>query len=90
MALGASQAARWQAYQTRARMSAHLWFQILTAIFLAWIGLTLYVVWRATGDYFPGLQHQYFWRWVFCGMLTDTPLLNLFATRLRIPAGGVW
>src|SRR5712692_2523979 len=90
MALEASQAARWQAYQTRARMSAHLWFQILTAILLGWIGLTLYVVWRATGDYFPALQHQYFWRWVFCGILTDTPLLNLFATRLRIPAGGVW
>ncbi len=90
MALGASQAARWQAYQTRARMSAHLWFQILTTILLGWIGLTLYVVWRATGDYFPGLQHQYFWRWVFCGILTDTPLLNLFAARLRIPAGGAW
>jgi energy-coupling factor transporter ATP-binding protein EcfA2 len=90
MALGASQAARWQAYQTRARMSAHLWFQILTAIFLGWIGLTLYVVWRATGDYFPGLQHQYFWCWVFCGILTDTPLLDLLAPRLRIPAGGVW
>jgi hypothetical protein len=71
-------------------MSAHLWFQILTAIFVGWIGLTLYVVWRATGDYFPGLRHQYFWRWVFCGILTDTPLLNLFAARIRIPAGGVW
>ena len=90
MALGASRAARWQAYQSRARMGAHLWFQILTAILLGWVGLTLYVVWRATGDYFPGLQHQYFWRWVFCGILTDTPIINLFAQRLRIPAGGVW
>jgi hypothetical protein len=44
VAFGASEAARWQAYQTRARMGAHLWFQIFTWVLLGWIGLTIYVV----------------------------------------------
>ena len=82
MALGASEAARWQAYQTRARMGAHLWFQILTVALLGWVGLTLYVVWYETGAYYPALQHAYFGRWVICGIITNTPLLNLFAPRL--------
>src|SRR6266700_4013454 len=61
MAFGASEAARWQAYQTRARMSAHLWFQIITIAVLGWVVLTLYVVWRQTGVFYPQLDHQYFW-----------------------------
>jgi len=90
MALGASQAARWQAYQTRARMSARLWLQIFTVTIFAWIALTMYVVWRATGNFFPQLDHQYFWRWVGCGIITETPFLNLFVPRLDLPAAGRW
>jgi hypothetical protein len=90
MAFGASEAARWQAYQTRARMGAHLWFQIITIAVLSWIVLTLYVVWRQTGLFYPQLDHQYFWYWVFCGIIIDTPLLNLCAPNLKVPAPGGW
>jgi hypothetical protein len=76
MAFGASEAARWQACQTRARMGAHLWFQIITIAVLSWVVLTLYVVWRQTGVFYPQLDHQYFWYWVFCGIIIDTPLLQ--------------
>src|SRR5438874_613784 len=90
MAFGASQAARWQAYQTRARMGAHLWFQIISAVLFGWLALTLYVVWYETGTYYPWLEHAYFWRWAICGIITETPLLNLFAPRLKVPAAGSW
>jgi hypothetical protein len=90
MAFGASEAARWQAYQTRARMGAHLWFQIFTWVLLGWIGLTIYVVWYETGAYWPALQHAYFWRWVICGIISGTPLLDFFAPRLYVPAAGHW
>ena len=90
MAFGASEAARWQAYQTRARMGAHLWFQIFTWVLLGWIGLTIYVVWYETGAYSPALQHAYFWRWVICGIISRTPLLDYFAPRLYVPAAGHW
>jgi hypothetical protein len=90
MAFGASEAARWQAYQTRARMGAHLWFQIITVVVMGWLALTMSVIWYETGTYYPDLRHAYFWRWVICGIITDTPLLNLFAPRLKVPAGGSW
>jgi hypothetical protein len=90
MALGASEAARWQAYQTRARMGAHLWFQILTVALLGWAALTLYVVWYETGAYYPALQHAYFGRWVICGIITNTPILKLCAPRLSVPVAGGW
>jgi len=90
MAFGASEAARWQAYQTRARMGAHLWFQIITTAVLGWVALTLYVVWRQTGVFYPQLDHQYFWYWVFCGIIVDTPLLDLCAPNLKVPAPGGW
>jgi len=46
VALGASEAARWQAYQTRARMGAQLWFRVFVWMVLGWIALTVYVVWH--------------------------------------------
>jgi hypothetical protein len=90
MALGASEAARWQAYQTRARMGVHLWFQILAWVLVAWIGLTFYLVWYETGEYYPQLNHAYFWQWVICGILTRTPVLDTIALRCSIPANGLW
>jgi len=90
VAFGASEAARWQAYQTRARMGVHLWFQIFTWVLLGWIGLTIYVVWYETGAYWPALQHAYFWRWVICGIISRAPLLDYFAPRLYVPAAGHW
>ncbi len=90
MAFGASEAARWQAYQTRARMGAHLWFQIITITVLGWVVLTFYVVWRQTGVFYPQLDHQYFWYWVLCGIVIDTPLLDLCAANLKVPAPGGW
>ena len=81
----ASQAARWQAYQTRARMSMHLWFQIISTAILFWLFITLYVVWWTTGLYYPALHHQYFGRWVLGGIFTRTPLLNLYAPRIKFP-----
>src|SRR5215472_14465943 len=60
MGLSASDAARFQAYRTRARMGVQLWRQALTLTLLAWAALTTYVVWRQTGVFFPDLQHTYF------------------------------
>jgi hypothetical protein len=76
---GASEAARWQAYQTRARMGLRLWLQILVGILLLWSLLTIYVVWYETGQYFPELQHTYFGHWAICGLVTQTPLMRLLA-----------
>ena len=73
MASGASQAARWQAYQTRARMGAQLWFEVMILTLASWAALTMYVVWQRTGEFFPQLNHAYFWRWVICGILTWLP-----------------
>jgi hypothetical protein len=70
-------------------MGAHLWFQIITAMILGWVVLTMYVVWRQT-DAYPQLGHQYFWYWVFCGIITQTPLLDLCAPNLKVPAPDGW
>ena len=48
MDFSASDAARWQAYQTRARIGARIWFRAIKATLLLWIGLTIYVVWAET------------------------------------------
>ena len=90
MALGASEAARWQAYQTRARMSAQLWFRVFVWMVLGWIALTVYVVWHETGVYFPQIQHAYFWRWMLCGILLRTPLIHTVVLRCSLPANGAW
>jgi energy-coupling factor transporter ATP-binding protein EcfA2 len=90
MASGASQAARWQAYQTRARMGAQLWFEIMMLTLLSWAALTMYVIWQRTGMFFPQLNHAFFWRWVICGILTWTPLINTMASRCSVPADGHW
>ena len=87
---GASEAARWQAYQTRARMGANLWLQILTMMIFGWITLTLYIIWYETGAFFPALGHAYFWRWVIGGIITRAPLLNLLAPQLKMPIAGRW
>jgi energy-coupling factor transporter ATP-binding protein EcfA2 len=84
----ASQAARWQAYQTRARMSMHLWYQIITALIFFWLFITFYVVWWTTGLYYPAIRqwhHPYFLRWVLGGIFTRTPLLNSYAARMKFP-----
>jgi energy-coupling factor transporter ATP-binding protein EcfA2 len=90
MAFGASEAARFQAYQTRARMGAQLWGGVLMFTLLGWVALTMYVVWRQTGEFFPQLGHQYFWRWVICGVFTHTPLIDTIALRCSVPADGAW
>src|SRR5580704_3951947 len=87
---GASEAARWQAYQTRARMGANLWLQILTMTIFGWISLTLCIIWHETGAFFPRLGHAYFCRWVIGGIITRAPLLNLFAPQLKMPLAGRW
>jgi type IV secretory pathway TraG/TraD family ATPase VirD4 len=90
MALGASQAARFQAYQTRARMGAKLWWIALKWTGVAWIALTFYVVWRQTGVFFPQLQHAYFWHWVIWGILTSIPIVRVAALRCSTYANGEW
>jgi type IV secretory pathway TraG/TraD family ATPase VirD4 len=89
-ARGASEAARWQAYQTRARMGVRLWVQILMGVLMLWAGFTGYVIWYETGQYFPQLQHLYFGQWVFCGILTRTFLASFFVPWCKIPMNGAW
>jgi hypothetical protein len=90
MGFGASDAARFQAYNTRARMGAQLIGQVIFLVILAWAALTLYLVWRHTGN-LRGLNHAYFFRWAICGLLVRTPVLSRFAARTSVPLdGGGW
>jgi type IV secretory pathway TraG/TraD family ATPase VirD4 len=90
MAFGGSDAARFQAYQTRARMGAALWSRIILWTILGWFALTMWVVWHETGSYFPQLGHQYFWRWVICSTLLRIPFIDTIALRCMVPANGTW
>jgi hypothetical protein len=90
MAVTASEAARWQAYQTRARMGAQLWTQGLGAAFIVWILLTTYVVWHQTTYRFPGLGHPFFFRWMLGSILMRTPGINAYSGGWPIPAQGQW
>jgi type IV secretory pathway TraG/TraD family ATPase VirD4 len=90
MAFGTSEAARWQAAQTRARIGAGLWLTIIRVGVLVWLALTLLVVWYATGVYFPQLDHAHFWLWVFSGIFTGLPILDQLAAYMKLPIDGVW
>src|SRR5437870_4177646 len=72
----ASQAARWQAYQTRARMGVQLWFQIGRWVLLGWVALTVFLVWHETGRYFPEVDHAYFLYWMLGGVLSRLPIVG--------------
>jgi type IV secretory pathway TraG/TraD family ATPase VirD4 len=85
---GASEAARWQAYQTRARMGVKLWFQVFLLVLLGWFILTIYAVWHETGEYFPQLSHAYFGRWVLCALLIKAPLIGDTMRCLPMPLNG--
>jgi hypothetical protein len=86
MAFSGSDAARFQAYQTRARMGAQLWGRVFVWTLFAWVALTFYMVWRDTGLAFPQLHHVYFWHWVLCGALSHAPGFRTLA----VPIKGAW
>jgi hypothetical protein len=86
MGFSGSDAARFQAYQTRARMGAQLWGRLLISALIVWLALTFYMVWRHTGLAFPQLDHAYFWPWVLCGMLSHAPGFRT----LTLPLNGAW
>jgi hypothetical protein len=90
MAFGSSEAARWQAAQTRARIGVGLWLTIIRISVLGWLALTFFVVWYATGAYFPQLDHAHFWLWVFCGFFTGLPVFDQLATYMKVPIDGAW
>jgi len=71
-------------------MSAALWSGALRAIFFMWVALTLWVIWYRVGLYLPELHHQYFGRWILCGILNDTPLVRRLGVRLPMRADGAW
>jgi len=81
-----SQAARYQIYQTRAKMSATLWINAILAIVSVWLGITIWVVHHETGQ----LHYQYWWWWMIGGVVTRTPLLNMLAPHLPMRADGQW
>jgi type IV secretory pathway TraG/TraD family ATPase VirD4 len=90
MRTGVSDGAIFQSYQTRARLSAKLYFNIARATLLIWVLFNIWLVWYETGRYFPQVAHQYFWRWVICSTLMRIPLVNTLVLRCLIPANGVW
>jgi hypothetical protein len=90
MNLGASQAARWQATQTRARMGASIWWTVVKFTLIAWVLLTIGVIWYGTGRDSPQLHHRYFWRWIFCGIFSDVPILNILGAHMIVPLEGHW
>src|SRR5215467_8224903 len=90
MRLGSSHAAEFQSLQTRAKMGAALWLRALRSLIFLWVALTVWLIWYRVGLYLPELHHAYFWRWILCGILNDTPLLNRLAERLPMYADGVW
>jgi hypothetical protein len=58
MAFGTSEAARFQAYQTRARMGAALWSRAVRTVIFIWVALTIWLIWYRVGLYRPWLQHE--------------------------------
>jgi hypothetical protein len=90
MSLGASQAARWQATQTRAWMGASIWWTVIKFTLIAWVLLTIGVIWYGTGRDSPQLHHRYFWGWILCGIFTDIPILNILGAHMIVPLDGHW
>jgi hypothetical protein len=90
MGLGASGAARWQAYQTRARMGARVWLAIVKFALLSWLAATLWAVWHETAEYFPAFGHRYFGRWALSWLFTDIPFINGLGPWLRLEYRGRW
>jgi Type IV secretion-system coupling protein DNA-binding domain len=90
MALGASDAARLQAYQTRMRIGRALYLRIFFSVIIAWLTLTFYVVWHETGAYFPRLAHQFFWRWALLSTMVRMPFIGTITLRCTAPANGRW
>ncbi len=90
MRLRNSAAAEFQSIQTRARMGAALWARAFRWVIYIWVALTVWVIWYRVGLYRPELHHQFFGRWILCGILTDTPILNRLAPSLKVPANGLW
>ncbi len=88
MALEPSNAARSQAYLTRARIGVVLYTRIVLWVLIIWTVLTVYVVWRETGIYFG--DHAYFWRWAILSTLVRTPFISNIALRCYVPANGAW
>jgi ABC-type cobalamin/Fe3+-siderophores transport system ATPase subunit len=90
MRIRTSPAAEFQSIQTRARMAGALWSRAIGAIFFVWIAFTLWVIWYRVGLYRPTLHHEFFLRWILCGIVNDTPALNHLAPRIPVPAEGAW
>jgi type IV secretory pathway TraG/TraD family ATPase VirD4 len=90
MRLRTSPAAEFQSLQTRARMGAALWSRAVRWVIYLWVGFTIWLIWYRVGLYRPWLHHQYFVRWIVCGIINDTPLLNRLAPGLKVPAEGLW
>jgi hypothetical protein len=90
MRLRTSPAAEFQALQTRAKIGAMLWSRAARAVFYGWIALTVAVIWYRVGLYRPWLHHAYFGRWILCGIINDTPLLNRLAPQIPMYADGGW
>jgi Type IV secretion-system coupling protein DNA-binding domain len=90
MRLGTSPAAEFQALQTRAKIASQLWSGAARAMLLLWVLLTIWVIWHRVGTERPWLHHAYFCRWILCGILNDTPLLNRLAVSIPVPAAGAW
>jgi type IV secretory pathway TraG/TraD family ATPase VirD4 len=90
MRLRTSPAAEFQSLQTRAIMGAALWSRAAHGVVLVWIVLTIWLIWHRVGLYLPELHHAYFGRWIICGIINDTPLLNRLADPLPMYADGSW
>lgn len=90
MGLGASDAARWQAYQTRTRMGVRIWLTIAKFALLSWIVATLWTVWYETERYFPAFGHRYFGRWALSWLFTDIPFINGLGPWLHLDYRGRW
>src|SRR6266436_1396694 len=71
-------------------MGAALWARAFRWVIFIWVALTVWVIWYRVGLYRPELHHQFFGRWILCGILTDTPILNRLAPSLKVPANGLW
>lgn len=90
MDFSASDAARWQAYQTRARIGVRIWLTAIKAAVLVWIGLTTFVVWHETAVYFPLFGHRYFLSWFVAWLFTDVPGIRGLGPWLHLQYQGRW
>lgn len=71
-------------------LGTQLFFQATVFIFFTWLAMLTLLIWHEISVYRPELNHIYFFRWVICSLLGETPFLNHFTWWIDIPFNKVF